>query len=445
MSMSNLWTGPFAKVEIADIRANTVHTMLAPEFPFITGVSIVLRRNVTASINVSMEAPFEEGMRMLDSTLFNTGNLVAVKMGYQGGAETKWHYGMLKQEGMQMALSADGLSGSLGFETADLDVFKVKQGMMKSKTPKDALAEIAESLGRELVIGDVADIRLGVPWGFEQVYALQSYWDSLLFICNKFGVSFYFDSMQKPGGKRPVPSLVISAWGDQLTKEKVPMTFLMRGGFNAMTNEYPLLSFSPSNAEGGFSTANGSGSRGVESVHVDQKTGDAVVVKSGPKDVSVEAGQKNLSVFGDGDLKSEAFGGFTVSKRLKADESMDVLPRHGREGKEETQRAMGALFTSDRFQQAIRADCETIGNPMLVPEMMVGIRGCGLRYDGVFVVDEVTHTFGSGEFSTSFAALNNGLFSMPDTMALAPTKVVEPKLGSMAWQRRGSEVESRVR
>jgi hypothetical protein len=43
--------------------------------------------------------------------------------------------------------------------------------------------------------------------------------------------------------------------------------------------------------------------------------------------------------------------------------------------------------------------------------MLVGVRGAGLAYDGLYYVDSVTHNIKRGEYKQSFSLSRDGLIS----------------------------------
>ena len=48
---------------------------------------------------------------------------------------------------------------------------------------------------------------------------------------------------------------------------------------------------------------------------------------------------------------------------------------------------------------------------VLLPRMLVGVRGAGLAYDGLYYVDSVTHNIKRGEYKQSFTLSRDGLIS----------------------------------
>ena len=49
---------------------------------------------------------------------------------------------------------------------------------------------------------------------------------------------------------------------------------------------------------------------------------------------------------------------------------------------------------------------------MLKARQLVGVRGAGLAYDGLYYVQSVTSTLKRGEFKQSFTLTRNGLVSI---------------------------------
>ena len=49
---------------------------------------------------------------------------------------------------------------------------------------------------------------------------------------------------------------------------------------------------------------------------------------------------------------------------------------------------------------------------VLRPRMLVGVRGAGLAYDGLYYVDSVTHNIKRGEYKQNFTLSRDGLISL---------------------------------
>jgi hypothetical protein len=74
-------------------------------------------------------------------------------------------------------------------------------------------------------------------------------------------------------------------------------------------------------------------------------------------------------------------------------------------------RALGALMTSsDSISVSGSLDVMRYGR-VLRNRMLVGVRGSGLAYDGLYYVNSVTHNIKRGEYKQSFQLSRDGLIS----------------------------------
>nr|WP_298143340.1 hypothetical protein [uncultured Pseudomonas sp.] len=83
------------------------------------------------------------------------------------------------------------------------------------------------------------------------------------------------------------------------------------------------------------------------------------------------------------------------------------------------QAIMAGLGEAKKSQDAVSAngslDVLRYGR-ILKPRRLVGVRGAGIAYDGLYYVDSVTSTLGRGKFSQSFNLTRNGLISITPTV-----------------------------
>lgn len=85
---------------------------------------------------------------------------------------------------------------------------------------------------------------------------------------------------------------------------------------------------------------------------------------------------------------------------------------------EAAKRALGIVFSaSDAITGSGSLDVVRYGQP-LRSRLLVGVRGAGLAYDGLYYVNSVTHNLKRGEYKQSFSLSRDGLIS--------PTPVVMP-------------------
>jgi hypothetical protein len=81
----------------------------------------------------------------------------------------------------------------------------------------------------------------------------------------------------------------------------------------------------------------------------------------------------------------------------------------------------------------IRLSVETVGIPDFLPPEVVEIQGLGVKMDGTYSVDKVTHTLGSGGFVTKFECMSNGAYLDTATApSPSPTNApTEPESGAV--------------
>lgn len=83
------------------------------------------------------------------------------------------------------------------------------------------------------------------------------------------------------------------------------------------------------------------------------------------------------------------------------------------------QAIMAGLGEAKKSQDAVSAngslDVLRYGH-ILKPRRLVGVRGAGIAYDGLYYVASVTSTLGRGKFSQSFSLTRNGLISITPTV-----------------------------
>ncbi|MGH7694244.1 MAG: hypothetical protein ACRENH_04655, partial [Gemmatimonadaceae bacterium] len=74
-------------------------------------------------------------------------------------------------------------------------------------------------------------------------------------------------------------------------------------------------------------------------------------------------------------------------------------------------RAFGYMMESvDAISGSGSLDVARYGH-ILRPRMMVGVRGAGIAYDGMYYVDGVTHSIKRGEYKQNFQLSRDGLIS----------------------------------
>jgi len=68
---------------------------------------------------------------------------------------------------------------------------------------------------------------------------------------------------------------------------------------------------------------------------------------------------------------------------------------------------MQSYYDEAAMSGGIKATLKSIGMPDANPMMLVGVRGVGVRFDGVYKVIKVTHSLSAGTWDTDFDAVKS--------------------------------------
>jgi phage protein D len=68
----------------------------------------------------------------------------------------------------------------------------------------------------------------------------------------------------------------------------------------------------------------------------------------------------------------------------------------------EQAKARARALLQERQKGMVRASGTTVGLPDLRAGQLVLIKGLGARFDGVYFIDDTTHTIGDGGYTTQF-------------------------------------------
>lgn len=107
--------------------------------------------------------------------------------------------------------------------------------------------------------------------------------------------------------------------------------------------------------------------------------------------------------------------GLRISAPSKVEFSDDLVKKNA---SETASAIIGFLLNNSNSITASGSFDTTRYGTVLRPRMMVGVRGAGLSYDGLYYVDSVTHNIKKGEYKQSFSLSRDGLIS--NTQFVAP-------------------------
>jgi len=391
----------------ADSARPPVH-FVHPKYPFVSGVSINLKgeRAEGGTITITFDAPYEQGIELLNDTTFVNRNVCEVTIGYVDGGEPERFIGVFNRGGEGLQLDANGLTGSItaSFYSRVFGIEKMIKGTNLYEALLDALPPISSGKEKRIrFVDDDAESQLR-DFKFPGFVGAKSFPEVIDFIHTALkGIELTWNALE---------GLVVTASPNSKHPER---TFQMRGTFDSKNNIYPLLSYAPELGPTTFAIASPAAAH-VTSAQVDHR-GEVVVVRFKPeegdeptqaasdkdtettnKDESVEVGflDDTGSAFRpmtDAVLESKEFGAFwtgflgEVRAHSLAQQSTDNQAR--------------ILGERMKLGDARHATIETMGIPHIRPYEICNLRGVGELFKGPYSIREVTHRLALGTFMTT--------------------------------------------
>jgi len=418
--MTRRFSDPVAQVVIRDRDTGDQWHLGSPGFPFLTLLTMTFDANMTSSvISIGVDIPYEYAIDMLDTqtTAFGHNNQVKARLGYATGGWTDWVYGTMSGGGKGLSMSPDGLSG-----TFEADVVPIKAAGYV--VPKDIVFESGGDLEKFLTLtcksmGYEAVFSSDVEGKIEEVsgevikaqsteddsdaiggIADKNSWDAMKYICNEYldckymttikgakeYIVFYSDREKMVG--------VLSDYNGSASDDV--NRYVIRGVLDPSRNQYPCISFTPTDDAGTWIAGTSAGS-GVNAAGIDTETGEDVSVDVAPEDQE-EAIVGKIESTSPQDIRTTDNTGSHVADMFKNDErlganmSAPILPGGSR------------IFENQarRFQRqgnpGLKMDITTIG----VPEERTGniceLFGAGRLYNDQYYIDRITHSWAPGSW-----------------------------------------------
>lgn len=402
-------------------------------YPFLTGVTVTIDAQLVSALQVTIDAPFEEGIKMLSedaggASPFNTNNLIKVRIGYSDmNLWTPWYYGQLNEGGNGLTLGPEGVSGTVSAQMRNWQSgYTPENSASVANTPYDLLKQVTDSMGMTLEIGP------GALEVFKRVAANnpKKVWGSLgkgnmevvRTICTAWGLlctpSFKDDGA--PDKLRVFSNAEVS--NGSVMAGKPRNRYVMRGQFSPQTQLYPILSWGPDASLASWlgSTPHASNA-GVGVRGINKMTGNIVQVDVNPYDseeplgvgkATAKAkaqdrsyGQKRLDTATSDLAKFIGPGGGMLTPELLA------LPMEAPDDAlaADDAKQQGAAKMADGAQ-AQQATLKTIGVPDQEVLELIDVYGCSPRFDGPYKVMGVTHTFAPGSYDMDLKVLRTGTF-----------------------------------
>jgi uncharacterized protein len=318
-------------------------------------------------INAYPEMPWTHGE---GNFLFNEGNAVKIELGYVDDVQAVFD-GEITKLSPTFPESGPPTIGIEGHTRMHYLTLHRQTRTFRDVTDKQIVERIARDLGLEVEVEDD---------GVKHDYVMQANQTDFEFLSERATASHSEVAMQgrkltyKPGreAENEVFTLV---WGHAQL------------GMAPHPNTLPLRTFTP--------TMNALNQ--VQEVEVrgyDKRTKQPIVERAGTPDQITKMGASRSG----SDVSASAF------RRQRREIRVDTAVSTAEKAK---QRAKAAF--NDRVMQFLKGSGTTIGAPALRSGSVVKILGVGPRFSGRYYLKEVTHTIGSGGYTTSFNAERNAV------------------------------------
>jgi hypothetical protein len=435
-----MFTDPVAQIIITNPKTGETWQFSAPDFPFVTGVTLAFEFARKASLQVTFDAPYDVAIdKLLNlNSPFTMGNQVKARIGYakQPTWWTEWFDGFLAAGGDGLTIDSNGMTGTITVQViSDGGGYTVSQEVVKVTDPYNMFVQCAKALGVEFSpsIGAIDVLKRFVAAAGKETteaawkpeaFAGMMVWEAASKISSMLNLKMWIGpNPSTPGGgvrilylgtEEELSNGILSQLkpAGEAGGEGVRPTFRMRGVVDLATSTFPCLSWAPEGS--GFaswlSTSTGESGKGVEKVTVNQKTGliESVAAKAADRKVAT-AGV--VATPGQEDTKAtDASGNDVVGDAKKADGKEAVVTSgpvpEGTAGAARAQ--LSAEAERDAGSPSQVGVITSLGLPWVVPAELVFLRGCGAIYDGPYLVDKATHTWGPGKYEMTLTCRRQG-------------------------------------
>ena len=407
-----MFTDPIAQAIIQNPKTGQEWKWDAPDFPFLTGLTLSYEYQRSGAITINIDAPYEDGIKKLltPPTPFANGNIIQARIGYASGNFTPWSMGMLLEGGDQISIDSNGVSGGVTFGPLARSAFyTVDKEILNLSTDIERLEFVATQMGLNLILSPDAEAWLKETGGVPGPWQSMSAWEILKQICSDSNMRWYIgaDPLNPEQGTR---NLIIVSKGkiDQLYAGLLRRSYVIRGVVDVGKNQYPCFGWSPEAAAFAMWLANppNPASGGVQASYIPSDDGKVKNVKVEPKDQEVKVvGHVATDVPTD-----HIFDGRDVFDKTKTDEEMaEELFLPGGTGADGEAKAKKVLLNrQDVGNPAQNGVITTIGLPEESTGYICELVGGGSVYDGPYEVMKMTHTYTTGSWEMALTVRRQG-------------------------------------
>lgn len=390
------FTSPTAMARILTPKGDEL-ALWQPDYPYLTGATIKIVRGGVPSVSVNLEIPYDEAIPLMETSMFDVGNILSVRMGYsKEGIWTPWYHGMMFEP--QVDITPDGLSARLAGTPTSGPTSTSGVRQWEKTSVRSIVSEVMGEYGFKLHFeGDSADFDKELD-SIEQGGLTD--WEIVRKLVHDIGLTFWLGTDAKG-----YATVFVTANSEEHGKTPV-RTFIMRGPFDTEKSQYPLLQF---NVEGSVSWLPAI-SRGLVASDIDSDSKELVTYSADQNSTSVSSlGQKILwgRTTDEGTVEKQtglvAFRGFPKPELAGKFTFSPVV------GDQDTwKKRVQSRFDRGRASGGLKAKGVTVGNPYVLPSDLCEIMGVSRRYGGNYRVDVVEHIISGSDWTTNLDFISEG-------------------------------------
>lgn len=413
-----MFLDPVAQAIIKNEQTGRTWDWTAPDYPFLTGLTITWAMEATGVISLSIEAPYEDGIAKLltPPSPFAVGNVIQARIGYASGLFTDWAVGINNAGGDGIGVDASGISGSVTFKMGTRHIFyTTPKDIPKEGTLTDLLTFIAEYMGLTLYLGpraqEVADNeRLDSDYILHSVTGQsKTVYELLKEICTDENLRW----MLGPNPYKEVGDttryLIIMRDEEifDLAQRVNRRKYVMRGVVDVANNQYPLLSWAPEGAAfaSWFANTPDPSAGGVAGYFTDMGYGQVDEFEVLPGDLDM----KTFGFLAEQEPLDFVAPDIVADRKRSEEVAAELLGqpvKAGPDGKKQAEKkAAKKAVDGNASQTGVIA---TIGVPEERCENLCDVKGLGVLYDGVYEIRKIAHVYSPGAYDMSLTVMRGG-------------------------------------
>ena len=383
--------------------------LMGLDLPIVEGVTLELSLGMIAKTAINIAAPFDLGLKLLESSLFKVGNLYEVQLGYpKSGRFTPWFVSTAQKPSIRIT-GDEGLSGTLNGDGGGMAAIRGQSAKVyEGKSYREIIEEIAETHKWGVVFKDeasalemIAAVGLGGeehPLDKTRATASQRNLSDWFFI-QKMCIDAGCDAFLAPDkSDESTNILYIKRRKESLSRPPL-YKFIMRGNADFST-AFPMFDFEiepvgvylPGGAVKTTSSDVDPLSKKRVDVEATAETSDEAALGEGKVPTSSEKdveGKKIQLVAADGNQRTGQF--------------MNISARDPRGAPDVCQATRNILA----FRGGVNANISSYAIPELFPGSIVELAGVGV-FNSNYWVESMTHTASDTEWTMSLKLVNNG-------------------------------------